>query len=725
MAVQRKSDSVKRGRVLQKVRNALAPPNIRRALQADQSSNPIVSFDLNEYLKLSFDFNFGDGKKELLFGLHFKFSSGNEAEKSIQKMMRSFLNDTISDNGGDKLGDFSFADTASELANDLIKSFVIGIDVQLDIQFGLDLGNIFNKTATRRLPSSFLKINTFDVNGHLGMNEWSATLDLNVSSYEVELRITEARALFSINAGIIGDTPILLESPKDFLSIISPTSGNGIRLNASLDVIMPVFVVFEGLGYGATIRYTDDNILDNVTKQPSFDPDVLISIELIKEAASTLKNNTAFLREYEPLQKTIPLLQVSVNELIAGRGRTLADCFDLTNFADKLLGKQIASGMPSSSPSISENPSAFPSDTPSASPTTIPTQAPTAYPTAAPTTATPAKPTTATPTSLRPTSSPTNQPSSRPTLSPTAKPTTPTPTSSRPTSSPTNEPTQSDNSQYILLTELVNKIRAEFQRLVTPNTPANSTPPIPDTNQFTVDRPANAICKGSDRAISIDIDREGISTLDLTICALLEFELGGSFDASGLLSAVVDSLDVDLSGNFMLKGALMFGARLRVVKNQGGGVNATIDFDPISMELAVKSNLDASASFGMLELKGNGKVGLKGKAELAYCASCSGTYKNFSRVSNTSSFYFDGLFGYSLSSSIGLSADVPGVELDTDLMLSISDDNVFDDIPPSIDKPNAQALRDLLKFSPENALIMLRLIDGEYSQKYPVCFHIS
>jgi hypothetical protein len=718
----------------------MAPPDIRRALRADQSSDPIISFDLNEYLTLSFDFNFGDGNKELLFGLHFDFNSGIETEKSIQNLMRSFLNDTIGDKGGDELGEFSFAGTALELANDLIESLVIGISVKIDIQFGLDLGNMFNKTATSRLPSPFLKLNTFDVDGHFGVNEWSTKLDLNVSASEFELRITEARALFSIKAGIIGDTPLWLESPKDFFSIISPTSGNGIRLNASLDVLMPVFVTLGDLGFGATIRYTDDNVLDNVTKQPSFDPDVLISIDLIKHAASTLKNNTAFLRKYEPLQQMVPLLRVSVNDLIAGQGRTLADCFDLTKFADELLGKQIASGMPSSSPSTSENPSAIPSDTPSASPTAIPTQAPTSFPTATPTTATPtsSRPTlpimpssssstsenpSAIPTKV-PTASPTTIPTHSPTSYPTAKPTTATPTTLRPTLSPTNQPTQSDNSEYILLTELISKIRAKFQGLITPDNPSKSTPPIPDTNQFTVDRPAGAICEGSDRAISIDIGRDGISTLNLTICALLEFELGGSFDASGLLSAVEDSLDVNLSGEFTLKGALMFGARLRVVNNQGA-VTATIEFDPISIELAVKSNLEVDASFGMLELQGNGEVDLFGKAELAYCSRCNGTYGNFSRVSNTSSFYFDRLFSYKLSSSIALSADVPGVELDTGLTLNINDDNVFDDIPPTIDKPNSQALRDLLKFSPENALTMLRLIDGEYSQKYTVCFHSS
>jgi hypothetical protein len=100
-----KSESVMRGMVMQKVRNAIAPHGIHRTLQVNPSSDPIISFELNEYLNLSFDFNFGDyGNKELLFGLHFDFNSGIEAEASIQDMMGSFLRETIGNKGTDFFG---------------------------------------------------------------------------------------------------------------------------------------------------------------------------------------------------------------------------------------------------------------------------------------------------------------------------------------------------------------------------------------------------------------------------------------------------------------------------------------------------------------------------------------------------------------------------------------------------------------------------------------------
>ncbi len=676
---------------MQKVRNAIAPHGIHRTLQVDPSSDPIISFKLNEYLKLSFNFNFGDdGSKELLFGLHFDFDSGIDTEASIQVMMGSFLNDTIGNKGTYFLGGFNFNDFASVLENDIMNSLVIGIHIGINVEFGLDLGNIFNETATSRLPAPILRLLTFDVEGNIGVNEWSTTLE-----YEgFELRIVEARALFQIEAGINSKLPLSLKSPEDFMLAISSTSKKQIGLNAALNATIPVFVIFEGLGYGATITYEDDDILDNVTQQPRFGQDVLISIELVQEAARTLKNKTAFLGEFAPLQQKIPLLDVSVNELIAGKGRnrTLADFFDLTDFANNLLGTQIASKMPSSSPSIF--PSGSPSEMPSSSPSLIPSGSPSEMPSSSP--------------SLIPSGSPSEMPSSSPSLIPSGSP------SEMPASSSSiiHLRRLEYDDGVIFLTDLIGEIRAEFQKLIAPDTTGNFAPPVPDANVFNVIRPAGAICEGSDRALSIDIDRDGISTLNLTICALLEFELEGPFVSTGLLSAIEDSIQVDISGSFMLKGALMFGARLIVVKNTEI-VTATIEFDPISVELSVVSDLDAAVSFGLLELEGNGKLDMFGTAELTYCPSCNGAYRNLSSVRNTSLFYFDRLFNYSLSSSIALSAGVSGVELDTDLMLSIRDDDVFDNTPPTIVKPDAAALRDFLTFSPKNAVAMLRLIDSK------------
>ena len=62
--------------------------------------------------------------------------------------------------------------------------------------------------------------------------------------------------------------------------------------------------------------------------------------------------------------------------------------------------------------------------------------------------------------------------------------------------------------------------------------------------------------------------------------------------------------------------------------------------------------------------------------------------------------------------------------LDTGLVLHIADVNMFDDIPPTVTKPDSNALKDLLKFSPENALVMLRLIDSEFCKIFYIYYSL-
>lgn len=175
---------------------------------------------------MSLDFNFGDGKKELLFGLQFRFQSGNEAEGSIKNLLELFLQDTVGDKGSSSLNGFNFADQAATVVEDLINSLIIGIDLDINIQMGLDLTNVFNKTAQSRLPSPFLQLNTFDVEGYIGFTEWST--EVIIDTMNARLLVTEASALMNINFAIIGNEPLLITSAGQFLSIISPTSANGI-----------------------------------------------------------------------------------------------------------------------------------------------------------------------------------------------------------------------------------------------------------------------------------------------------------------------------------------------------------------------------------------------------------------------------------------------------------------------------------------------------------------
>lgn len=231
----RMSESVKRGSVVKQVRHAFSVPlDIHRSLAANETNEPIISFALSEDLSMSLDFNFGDGEKELLFGLQFRFQSGNEAEGSIKKLLELFLQDTVGDKGSSSLNGFNFADQAATVVEDLINSLIIGIDVDIDIQIGLDLTNVFNKTAQSRLPSPFLQLNTFDVEGYIGFTEWSTEVIIDTDTMNARLLVTEASALMNINFAIIGNEPLMITSAGQFLSIISPTSANGIGESCSI-----------------------------------------------------------------------------------------------------------------------------------------------------------------------------------------------------------------------------------------------------------------------------------------------------------------------------------------------------------------------------------------------------------------------------------------------------------------------------------------------------------
>lgn len=55
-------------------------------------------------------------------------------------------------------------------------------------------------------------------------------------------------------------------------------------------------------------------------------------------AAEELRDLTSFLDDFEALNEVLPLVKSSVNNLIAGPDRTLADLFDLTDWANNLEG---------------------------------------------------------------------------------------------------------------------------------------------------------------------------------------------------------------------------------------------------------------------------------------------------------------------------------------------------------------------------------------------------
>ena len=74
----------------------------------------------------------------------------------------------------------------------------------------------------------------------------------------------------------------------------------------------------------------DEDLLDQDIKTPTTTADVLIEIAKIQWAAEKLRESTAFLKDSEILSEDFPVIRTSINSLIAGPDRTIADLFDLT-----------------------------------------------------------------------------------------------------------------------------------------------------------------------------------------------------------------------------------------------------------------------------------------------------------------------------------------------------------------------------------------------------------
>lgn len=74
----------------------------------------------------------------------------------------------------------------------------------------------------------------------------------------------------------------------------------------------------------------DEDLLDSIFPEPIVEADLLVEIAKIQWAAEKLHNTTIFLGEIDALNETIQVVQASVNDLIAGPNRTLADLFDFT-----------------------------------------------------------------------------------------------------------------------------------------------------------------------------------------------------------------------------------------------------------------------------------------------------------------------------------------------------------------------------------------------------------
>lgn len=61
---------------------AVRQPDLRSHVRELQCGTPLLIIDLNEYTTITFDYNFGSGQKDILFGLMLQYYSGDEISSS-------------------------------------------------------------------------------------------------------------------------------------------------------------------------------------------------------------------------------------------------------------------------------------------------------------------------------------------------------------------------------------------------------------------------------------------------------------------------------------------------------------------------------------------------------------------------------------------------------------------------------------------------------------------
>ena len=82
----------------------------------------------------------------------------------------------------------------------------------------------------------------------------------------------------------------------------------------------------------------DEDLLDQEIPAPTLRADILIEVAKIQSAAEQLRSVTSFLGNVQALDERLPVIKTSVNEVIAGSDRTVADLFDFTGKNFSSLG---------------------------------------------------------------------------------------------------------------------------------------------------------------------------------------------------------------------------------------------------------------------------------------------------------------------------------------------------------------------------------------------------
>ena len=499
----------------------------------------------------------------------------------------------------------------------------------------MDLANVFDDNSG--LPEVILRLDRVEVAGRFGLNEWSAEVLLGDDS---KFGISEGKALIDIGANIAGDGhSIVLASASEFTNLFNSSRSTFLNLTAGVEIDFPIFVTIGPVGFSARVRYADVNILDDATTNITFDSDILFNLTAIRNAVEELAKVSESLY-VEALREPLPLIDSSINELIAGKGRKISGLLNLTDWADSLGSTTLNNTSPGS-----------PADTSSTGP----------------------------------------------------------------------------GEDLITKTELLKEVRKAVQGTFGDVDPRDvnltDIPTLPDVRRF---QPENSIifttaighspggfCNGTDKAISVSIDGNE-DNFTIIICSFLGFDDEIDLDPSAIFDQNDFPIELEIEGSAAIDCSLTFGTKIQVNKVTDG-YEVDVDFEPINVRIALGADPEIILGLGVVDFQSRVNALLEGEFGISYCSggqNCEGS--SYGQLSN-SSFYLRRDVGYQMNGDVMLKTDLDGLNLGDGLQLEISD-IVFDDIAPEVLMPSLNDFQDLIKFSPANAISLLRLIDSALAE---------
>ena len=227
---------------------------------------------------------------------------------------------------------------------------------------------------------------------------------------------------------------------------------------------------------------------------------------------------------------------------------------------------------------------------------------------------------------------------------------------------------------------------------------------IPDMNMF---KPPTVLpgnnCNNNDKPFFLDIQEASGTGLEITICVFLAFELERELSTDDLFDEIDAYIELEFDTGFVLKGAFSAGIKMTVFSLTEP---MQIELDPMLTQLYVQADASGSASLGLFSASVSGNAELLGEYNIAFCSTCAGEYPEdgYRQASEGSSFYIYRLVGYDLDGELNLYAGIPGLAVGGTGRIGIEDNNVFDNVSPVITLPEFQVYKDIMKFTPQNAV---------------------